>query len=312
MERYEEAVFAAEHLCKEYRHTAALRDVTITIPRGQIYGLIGENGAGKTTLLRILCGLTRPTRGRVVLFGAADAAGQEKMRRRMGCLVDGPALYTDLTAWQNLKVQCLQRGLAETAIAPTLQLVGLETAGGKPAGKFSLGMRQRLGLAIALLGKPEFLVLDEPLNGLDPMGIQELRHLLKRLNREQGMTILLSSHILSELHQLATGYGILHRGRLLEQLTAEELDARCRKYLLVRTDRDRQAADILGRMFPKAHCQATAEGLRLTPVRADAAAAVSGVLVENGLQVQELAVRSEGLEAYFTALVGGDGHADAG
>ena len=238
MERYEEAVFAAEHLCKEYRHTAALRDVTITIPRGQIYGLIGENGAGKTTLLRILCGLTRPTRGRVVLFGAADAAGQEKMRRRMGCLVDGPALYTDLTAWQNLKVQCLQRGLAETAIAPTLQLVGLEAAGGKPAGKFSLGMRQRLGLAIALLGKPEFLVLDEPLNGLDPMGIQELRHLLERLNREQGMTILLSSHILSELHQLATGYGILHRGRLLEQLTAEELDARCRKYLLVRTDRD--------------------------------------------------------------------------
>ena len=298
MERYEEAVFAAEHLCKEYRHTAALRDVTITIPRGQIYGLIGENGAGKTTLLRILCGLTRPTRGRVVLFGAADAAGQEKMRRRMGCLVDGPALYTDLTAWQNLKVQCLQRGLAETAIAPTLQLVGLEAAGGKPAGKFSLGMRQRLGLAIALLGKPEFLVLDEPLNGLE------------RLNREQGMTILLSSHILSELHQLATGYGILHRGRLLEQLTAEELDARCRKYLLVRTDRDRQAADILGRMFPKAHCQATAEGLRLTPVRADAAAAVSGVLVENGLQV--LAVRSEGLEAYFTALVGGDGHANAG
>ena len=197
MERYEEAVFVAEHLCKEYRHTAALRDVTITIPRGQIYGLIGENGAGKTTLLRILCGLTRPTRGRVVLFGAADAAGQEKMRRRMGCLVDGPALYTDLTAWQNLKVQCLQRGLAETAIAPTLQLVGLETAGGKPAGKFSLGMRQRLGLAIALLGKPEFLVLDEPLNGLDPMGIQELRHLLERLNREQGMTILLSSHILS-------------------------------------------------------------------------------------------------------------------
>ena len=143
----------------------------------------------------------------------------------MGCLVDGPALYADLTAWQNLKVQCLQRGLNEADIAPTLQLVGLKDTGSKPAGKFSLGMRQRLGLAVALLGKPEFLVLDEPLNGLDPMGIQELRHLLEKLNREQGMTILLSSHILSELHQLATSYGILHNGQLLEQLTAEELEA---------------------------------------------------------------------------------------
>ena len=218
MEGYGEAVFATEYLCKEYRHTVALRDVSITIPRGQIYGLIGENGAGKTTLLRILCGLTRPTRGRLLLFGAADAARQSEMRRRMGCLVDGPALYADLTAWQNLKVQCLQRGLNEADIAPTLQLVGLKGTGSKPAGKFSLGMRQRLGLAVALLGKPKFLVLDEPLNGLDPMGIQELRYLLEKLNREQGMTILLSSHILSELHQLATSYGILHNGQLLEQL----------------------------------------------------------------------------------------------
>lgn len=312
MEGYGEAVFATEYLCKEYRHTVALRDVSITIPRGQIYGLIGENGAGKTTLLRILCGLTRPTRGRLLLFGAADAARQSEMRRRMGCLVDGPALYADLTAWQNLKVQCLQRGLNEADIAPTLQLVGLKDTGSKPAGKFSLGMRQRLGLAVALLGKPEFLVLDEPLNGLDPMGIQELRHLLEKLNREQGMTILLSSHILSELHQLATSYGILHNGQLLEQLTAEELDARCSKYLLVRTDNDRRAVDILRKMFPEAICQATVEGLRLSPLGNEAAATASGVLMENGLHVQELAVRSEGLEAYFTALVGGDSHADAG
>lgn len=312
MENRGELIFTTKHLYKEYRYTAALQDVNITIPRGQIYGLIGENGAGKTTLLRILCGLTRPSRGRMFLFGAENAADQIKMRRRMGCLVDGPALYADLTAWQNLKVQCLQRGLDEAAIAPTLQLVGLKDTGGKPAGKFSLGMRQRLGLAIALLDKPEFLVLDEPLNGLDPMGIQELRHLLEKLNREQGMTILLSSHILSELHQLATSYGILHRGRLLEQLTAQELDARCEKYLLVRTDNDRQATGILRRTFPDTRCQTTAEGLRLAPVKTDAAVAVAGILVENGLQVQELAVRSEGLEAYFTALVGGDSHADAG
>ena len=278
--------------------------------------IIGAPGWGKTTLLRILCGLTRPTRGRLLLFGAADAARQSEMRRRMGSLVDGPALYAELTAWQNLKVQCLQRGLNEADIAPTLKLVGLKDTGSKPAGKFSLGMRQRLGLAVALLGKPKFLVLDEPLNGLDPMGIQELRHLLEKLNREQGMTILLSSHILSELHQLATSYGILHKGQLLEQLTAEELDARCSKYLLVHTDNDRRAADILRKMFPEATCQATCqatvEGLRLSPVGNEAAATASGVLMENGLHVQELAVRSEGLEAYFTALVGGDSHADAG
>ena len=311
MEKAHGHIFITEHLYKEYRHTAALRDVNITIPHGQIYGLIGENGAGKTTLLRILCGLTRPTRGRLLLFGAADTAGQAEMRRRMGCLVDGPALYTDLTARQNLKVQCLQRGLDEAAIAPTLQLVGLNDTGTKPAGKFSLGMRQRLGLAVALLGRPEFLVLDEPLNGLDPMGIQELRRLLEKLNKEKGMTILLSSHILSELHQLATSYGILHKGRLLEQLTAEELDARCSKYLLVRTDNDRRAADILRKMFPAALCQATAVGLRFSPVENEAAAAASGALMHTGLHVQELAVRSEGLEAYFTALVGGDTHADA-
>ena len=216
MERYEEAVFAAEHLCKEYRHTAALRDVTITIPRGQIYGLIGENGAGKTTLLRILCGLTRPTRGRVVLFGAADAAGQEKMRRRMGCLVDGPALYTDLTAWQNLKVQCLQRGLAETAIAPTLQLVGLEAAGGKPAGKFSLGMRQRLGLAQAIMEDPPILLLDEPMNGLDEAGIQFVRELLQRL-RNHGKLILMASHMKEDLDVLCDEIYRVHEGSLFLQ-----------------------------------------------------------------------------------------------
>ena len=312
MENCTTLIFATEHLYKEYRHTAALQDVNVAISRGQIYGLIGENGAGKTTLLRILCGLTRPSQGKVFLFGAEDAAGQAKMRHRMGCLVDGPALYTELTAWQNLKVQCLQRGLDEAAIAPTLQLVGLKDTGSKPAGKFSLGMRQRLGLAIALLGEPEFLVLDEPLNGLDPMGIQELRHLLEYLNKEKGMTILLSSHILSELHQLATNYGILHRGQLLEQLSAEELDARCNKYLLVHTDNDPLAATILRESFPGTLCQVTAEGVRLSPVENELAATVAGALVKRGLHIQELAVRSDGLEAYFTALVGGDSHANAG
>lgn len=312
MEGYGEAVFATEYLCKEYRHTVALRDVSITIPRRADLRSDRRKRRGENHPAANSMRSDSPHTGQTATIWCGRCCRQSEMRRRMGCLVDGPALYADLTAWQNLKVQCLQRGLNEADIAPTLQLVGLKDTGSKPAGKFSLGMRQRLGLAVALLGKPEFLVLDEPLNGLDPMGIQELRHLLEKLNREQGMTILLSSHILSELHQLATSYGILHNGQLLEQLTAEKLDARCSKYLLVRTDNDRRAVDILRKMFPEAICQATVEGLRLFPVGNEAAATASGVLMENGLHVQELAVRSEGLEAYFTALVGGDSHADAG
>lgn len=312
MDRQATPIFATEHLYKEYPHTTALADVNVTIHRGQIYGLMGENGAGKTTLLRILCGLSRQTRGNLYLFGAGSVARQQEMRGRMGCLVDGPALYGDLSARQNLKVQCLQRGLNEAAIEPTLQLVGLADTGRKAAGKFSLGMRQRLGLAIALLGNPEFLVLDEPLNGLDPIGIQELRQLLKVLNREKGMTILLSSHILSELHQLATEYGILHKGRLLQQLTAQELDARCEKYLLVHTDQDKRAAACLRALFPKARCVVTPEGIRLYATGRDAVALAARTLVDAGLCLQELVVCSGGLEEYFTALVGGEKIAQVG
>ena len=222
MENRGELIFTTKHLYKEYRYTAALQDVNITIPRGQIYGLIGENGAGKTTLLRILCGLTRPSRGRMFLFGAENAADQIKMRRRMGCLVDGPALYADLTAWQNLKVQCLQRGLDEAAISPTLQMGGLKDTGGKTAGKFSLGMRQRLGIAQAIRNDPKLLVLDEPTAGLDPGERIRFRNLISRLAK--GRIILLATHIVSDVEYIAKEILLLRRGTLVMQGTPRELE----------------------------------------------------------------------------------------
>lgn len=202
-------VFEAINITKKYRNTLALNQVSMSVMQGDIYGFIGENGAGKTTMIRLLTGLAEPTTGKIALFGESNKK-LAKQRERIGCIIESPSLYLDMTAYENLEVQRLQRGIpGKGCIDNALALVGLKDTGKKKAKDFSLGMRQRLALAIALLGNPEFLVLDEPINGLDPTGIIELRNLLKRLNKERGITILISSHILTELHQLANRYGIL-------------------------------------------------------------------------------------------------------
>ena len=196
-------VFEAINITKKYRNTLALNQVSMSVMQGDIYGFIGENGAGKTTMIRLLTGLAEPTTGKIALFGESNKK-LAKQRERIGCIIESPSLYLDMTAYENLEVQRLQRGIpGKGCIDNALALVGLKDTGKKKAKDFSLGMRQRLALAIALLGNPEFLVLDEPINGLDPTGIIELRNLLKRLNKERGITILISSHILTELHQLA-------------------------------------------------------------------------------------------------------------
>lgn len=215
-------VFEAINITKKYRNTLALNQVSMSVMQGDIYGFIGENGAGKTTMIRLLTGLAEPTTGKIALFGESNKK-LAKQRERIGCIIESPSLYLDMTAYENLEVQRLQRGIpGKGCIDNALALVGLKDTGKKKAKDFSLGMRQRLALAIALLGNPEFLVLDEPINGLDPTGIIELRNLLKRLNKERGITILISSHILTELHQLANRYGILHEGKLLQEITATE------------------------------------------------------------------------------------------
>lgn len=224
-------ILSTDRLTKKYGSFTALSDVSVHIPRGTIYGLVGRNGAGKTTLLRLVCGLQTPTAGSYTLFGRLYGDRDiYKSRRRMGTMIEQPAVYPSMTAAENLQIQYRMLGMPSFRDIPELlALVGLENTGGLKAQAFSMGMKQRLGLAIALAGSPDLLVLDEPTNGLDPLGIIELRELLLKLNRERQVTILISSHMLSELPRFATHYGFLDKGRLLRETTASELDAECRK-----------------------------------------------------------------------------------
>ena len=197
-----------ERLCKTYRRYHALDGLTMNVPRGSIYGFVGRNGAGKTTLIRLICGLQKPTSGTFVLNGVHSTQKDIlKIRRRMGAVVETPSIYLGMSAEDNLKQQYRILGLPSyDGLRELLELVGLSDPGKKKAKDFSLGMRQRLGIAIALAGNPDFLILDEPVNGLDPQGIIEIRELIQKLNRECGITVLISSHILDELHRLATWY----------------------------------------------------------------------------------------------------------
>ena len=212
-----EAVLQTYELCKRYRRFTALENVNINVPKGAIYGLVGKNGAGKTTLIRVICGLQEPTAGDYALYGARSGEkALHRARRRMGAVVETPSLYPDMTAEQNLKLQYRVLGLPdEKGIPELLELAGLSRTGKKKAGHFSLGMKQRLGIAVALCGDPDFLVLDEPTNGLDPQGIVEMRELILKLNRERQITVLISSHILSDLEKLCDYIAFLHQGRLL-------------------------------------------------------------------------------------------------
>lgn len=218
-------VLTAENLTKEYKGFRALDGFALHVPKGAVYGLVGKNGAGKTTLIRILCALQTPTRGGYSLFGVdgGDKAVSQA-RRKMGAVVEAPAVYQELTAEENLRIQYEVLGRRDFDTIPgLLELVGLEGTGKKKVKNFSLGMRQRLGIAVALAGEPELLILDEPVNGLDPQGIIETRKLLQKLNRERGVTILISSHILDELSRLATHYGFIDKGRMVEEVAAAEI-----------------------------------------------------------------------------------------
>ncbi|MDE6030142.1 MAG: ATP-binding cassette domain-containing protein, partial [Oscillospiraceae bacterium] len=226
-----EYVLRTDNLCKSYRHFKALNGLTMNVPKGAIYGFVGKNGAGKTTLIRLICGLQYPTSGDFSLYGVPNSEdGITKTRRRMGAVVETPSIYLGMTAEDNLKEQFRILGLPSfDGIKDLLRLVGLENTGKKKARNFSLGMKQRLGIAIALAGDPDFLVLDEPVNGLDPQGIIEIRELILKLNRERQITVLISSHILEELSKLATHFGFIDGGHMLKEISAEELEKACRK-----------------------------------------------------------------------------------
>ena len=299
-----EIICQTTELCKNYKNFHVLQNVNISINRGEIYGLIGENGAGKSTLIRILTGLAFQSSGVVSLFGKTENLRYE--RAKIGCTVEMPVLYKDMTAKQNLEIQRVQRGIPEKkCISKTLELVGLNNTKKKKVNDFSLGMKQRLALAIALLGEPEFLILDEPVNGLDPTGIIELRELLKKLAKENHVTILISSHILSELNQLATCYGFLHHGKLLKQITATELSEECKRHIKLKTDDTKKTVTVLEEQLKIKTFSIYPDNFIRVYEKLDETHTISKTLSSNGIVVEEISVQGEELETYFENLIGG-------
>ncbi|MCI8751525.1 MAG: ATP-binding cassette domain-containing protein [Lachnospiraceae bacterium] len=299
-----EKIFVARRLTKKYKKSYALNGLDMEICRGSIYGFVGKNGAGKTTLMRILTGRAVQTDGEIGLFGEKQQSKMYIQRKRVGAMVEGPAFYPGMTAKDNLEVVRLQKGIEDKGcIKEILEIVGLEDTGTKKARNFSLGMKQRLGIAIALMGKPELLVLDEPVNGLDPEGIASLRELLKKLNQEQGMTILVSSHILSELDQLATCYGFINKGKMIEQVTTEELFKKCEPYLNMRVNDVQKAAHVLRKMFPGNRLEiVTDKQLCLYNFSGNTADVMKECLL-NEVDIKEIRAEGASLEKYYMELM---------
>ena len=294
-----EYVIETEKVVKKFGYKAAVKDVSLHISRGDIYGLIGKNGAGKTTLMKVLLGLIFPTSGSVRLFGTDDL---NSARARIGSLIEAPGLYTGETAYENLKRFALLTNSTEEEIQEILKLVGLADTGNKKAGAFSLGMKQRLGIGIALLGNPEMLILDEPVNGLDPAGIKDVRDIILELN-SKGVTVLISSHLLDELGKIATKYGIMRDGELIEELTPDEISEICRTPLELVVSDSSAAADIISGIYPDARI--TEEGGKLCIYKDDLnPAELNRALVERGIEVSELKREKLLLEDFFIKRMG--------
>lgn len=299
-------VLEIQNISKKYKNTLALENVSISIKKGDIYGFIGENGAGKTTLIRMITGLGFPTKGEIKLFGESDYININNQRKRIGCIIESPALYINMTAKHNLEIIRVQRGIpGSSCINEVLKIVNLEDTGNKKVKNFSLGMKQRLALAIALLGDPEFLILDEPVNGLDPSGIVEFRNLLKKLNKERGITILISSHLLNELNQLATCYGFIHKGKIVEQITAKELDERCTKHINIKVDDVEKATFIIENNLNIEEFEVFPNNTIKVYNHLDVIKKISNEIILNGVGIENISVQGEDLESYFTRLIGG-------
>lgn len=299
-----EYVFKTEALNKTYGSFQALNNLTMSVPKGSIYGFVGKNGAGKTTLMRILCGLQLPTAGSYELYGVSGSSSKiHEARRRIGSVVEIPALYTDLTAEDNLKLQCQVLGLPDCKSIPELlSLVGLENTGKKKVRNFSLGMRQRLGIALALCGEPDLLVLDEPINGLDPQGIVEIRELILKLNTERKITVIISSHILDELAKLATYYGFIDKGHIVREMSADDLEGAFRKSIRIRVDHMEGLTKTLEKrgleykVISETDCDIYA-----MPMITELALA----LLEEKCNIISVTEKDESLEGFYLSLIGG-------
>lgn len=300
-------IFSSRQLTKRYRDNTVVDRVDMTVARGDIYGFVGANGAGKTTLIRLICGLANPSDGDFSLFGVGSGSRDiTAARRRISAIVEAPALHSNMSASDNFILQCRILGISPSGYPELMDCVGLSDmkASKRKAGNYSLGMKQRLGIALALTGGPEFIILDEPLNGLDPQGIIDIRALIIRLNREGGITFLISSHILRELSLVATKYGFISKGKLLKEISAGELHAECRRSV------DIELSD------PAAAAACLKGSLGLTDMTTDASllrvyddinvGRLVSALNEGGFEVRRIVNREDDLEEYYLKLTGGD------
>lgn len=296
-----ETVLRTVGLTKRFGRASAVYHVSMTVNKGDIYGFIGKNGAGKTTFMRVVLGLSAPTEGTVELFGGLSP---EEAGKKIGALIEAPGIFPHCTAKENMKRFAILKDEDESKIDGLLDFVGLGDVGNKKAGKFSLGMKQRLGIAIAMLGDPELLILDEPVNGLDPTGMKEIRDLILRLNREKGITVLISSHLLDELSKIVTRYGIINNGVLVDEIDASEMKAKTGHRLIIVVDDVEKAVSLLEKEVGKDSIGINGHAIGLSS-GLDRTAELNALLVKNGVAVSSLSVKTDGLEKYFIEKVGG-------
>ena len=306
----ENSILQTHGISVRYGNFLALDDVSISLKNKHIYGFIGENGAGKTTLMRVLTGLLYPTSGTFSLFGKDEPSDILKMRRHIGSTIEVPALYPEYSAYRNLELQRILIGNPDKEICgKLLEMVGLAEVKESKVRKFSMGMKQRLSIAMALVGKPRLLIFDEPINGLDPKNISELRSLLKRLNEENDVTLLISSHILNELYLLATDYYIIHKGRIIESLTHDELDEKCRQYIRIKTSELPKCITVIENGFHDAKYTVIDDETLHLFSHTDRAEGIAKLLMENHIVTKEFSVTEQSLEEYFLGITGGGDNA---
>lgn len=298
----QETVLQTNNLTKKYKDFVALDNATITIRKGDIYGLIGRNGAGKTTLMKTVTTLTNKIGGSFSLFGSEEELTESK--RRIGCLIESPAFFDNLTAYQNLKYYSIQKGIVdEKQIDKVLKTVDLVKEKNKKFKKFSLGMKQRLGIAFAILDNPDFIILDEPINGLDPIGIKEIRDTLKKLNEEEKITILISSHILSELYLIANHFCFIDKGKIIKDVSKEELDLECSKCIVIKTKDVKKATVVLEKELLTTNYKV----IDNTEIRLydylENSAKVNKTLLTNSIEIMGIYESGISLEDYFDYLI---------
>lgn len=300
-------LLTTNHLTKQYGRQKAVNQVNLHVRQGDIYGLIGRNGAGKTTILKMISGLAAPTQGDFTLFGKTGKEIYPYMSR-IGTLIEAPGVYANMSAEQNLKMKCLAMGVRDPhAVSDLLEVVGLQNTGKKRVRSFSMGMKQRLGIALALVGNPDLVILDEPINGLDPQGIAEVRETLHRLNKEKHITFIISSHILEELSKIATNYAIIHDGTLLQEMTREELLAQCSERIELKTDNPKLACTVLDRMGITQYKVVDASTIHIFE-RLNDGGEITMELAGNGVKIMGLSIKNEALEDYYLNLTGGGKH----